>query len=86
VFRTGEWAQGDAGPVLRDAGAYATVRLRDAREAGRSLLVETEILDVVLPDLGAAADARNGADEDALLYLRGRYRRPAPAGGSGAPG
>jgi flavin reductase (DIM6/NTAB) family NADH-FMN oxidoreductase RutF len=86
MFRTGEWAQGDAGPVLRDAGAYATVRLRDAREAGRSLLVETEIVEVVLPDVGAAADSRNGSEDDALLYLRGRYRRPAPAGGSGMSG
>jgi flavin reductase (DIM6/NTAB) family NADH-FMN oxidoreductase RutF len=76
MFRTGEWTQGDAGPLLRDAGAYATVRLRGAREAGWSLLVETEILDVELPDLG------DGDDAEALLYLRGRYRRPAPAGGS----
>jgi hypothetical protein len=31
---------------------------------------------VELPDLG------DGDDAEALLYLRGRYRRPAPAGGS----
>lgn len=79
MFRTGEWTQAEAGPVLRDAGAYATVRLRDSREVGWSLLVEAEILDVELPDLGG------GTDEDALLYLRGRYRRPAPPGGSGPP-
>ena len=78
MFRTGEWADRGAGPVLRDASAYATVRLRGAREAGWSLLVETEIVSVELPDLA------DGADESALLYLRGRYRHPAPAGGSGA--
>jgi flavin reductase (DIM6/NTAB) family NADH-FMN oxidoreductase RutF len=80
MFRTGEWERSDAGPVLRDAGGYATVRLRDAREAGWSLLVETEILDVTLPD------PADGADDDALLYLRGRYRRPAAPGGAGHGG
>jgi flavin reductase (DIM6/NTAB) family NADH-FMN oxidoreductase RutF len=74
MFRTGEWDQAESGPRLRGASAYATVRLREARQAGWSLLVETEIAEVVLPD--------DGGDDDALLYLRGRYRRPAPAGGS----
>jgi flavin reductase (DIM6/NTAB) family NADH-FMN oxidoreductase RutF len=85
MFRTGDWAQGEAGPVLRGAGAYAVVRLRDARETGRSLLVETEIVDVELPDLGHDAGSGDGADDAALLYLRGRYRHPAPARGAGAP-
>jgi flavin reductase (DIM6/NTAB) family NADH-FMN oxidoreductase RutF len=73
MFRTGEWTAGEFGPELTGATAYARVRLREARPAGWSVLVETEIADVVFPD-GAA---------DPLLYLRGRYRRPAPAGGSG---
>jgi flavin reductase (DIM6/NTAB) family NADH-FMN oxidoreductase RutF len=73
MFRTGEWDEGEAGPLLRGASAYATVRLREARPAGWALLVETEIDEVVLAEEGA---------DDALLHLRGRYRRPAPAGGS----
>lgn len=77
VFRTGDWAEGAHGPVLVDASAHAHVRLRTARPAGWSVLVETEIVEVVLPDLPS------GVADDALLYLRGRYRRPAPEGGRG---
>jgi flavin reductase (DIM6/NTAB) family NADH-FMN oxidoreductase RutF len=74
MFRTGEWDEGGSGPLLRGASAYAEVRLREARPAGWALLVETEIADVQLTD--------DDGDTDALTYLRGRYRRPAPAGGS----
>jgi flavin reductase (DIM6/NTAB) family NADH-FMN oxidoreductase RutF len=73
MFRTGEWTDGEYGPVLAGAPAYALVRLREARPLGWSLLVETEVADVVLPE---------GASADGLVYLRGRYRRPAPAGGA----
>jgi flavin reductase (DIM6/NTAB) family NADH-FMN oxidoreductase RutF len=71
VFRTGEWTDGPCGPLLAGALAHAEVRLREARPAGWSLLVETEIGDVVLP-AGAG---------DPLLYFRGRYGRPAPRPG-----
>jgi flavin reductase (DIM6/NTAB) family NADH-FMN oxidoreductase RutF len=79
VFRTGDWVEGDYGPLLVDASAHAQVRLRAARPAGWSLLVETEIVEVVLPELPGSV----GGEDDALLYLRGRYRRPAPEGGRG---
>jgi flavin reductase (DIM6/NTAB) family NADH-FMN oxidoreductase RutF len=73
MFRTGEWEESGHGPVLADAGAYALVRLRESRPMGWSVLVETEIVEVVL---------RDDDTVDPLLYLRGRYRRPAPAPGS----
>ncbi|HEV7826065.1 MAG TPA: flavin reductase family protein [Mycobacteriales bacterium] len=79
MFRTGEWTAARSGPVLTGALAYATVRLREARPAGWSLLVETEIVDVVLPD----AAVSSAAVESPLVYFRGRYRRQAPAGGAG---
>jgi flavin reductase (DIM6/NTAB) family NADH-FMN oxidoreductase RutF len=85
VFRTGDWTDGQYGPVLTDAAAYVLIRLREARPAGWSLLVEAEIVEVVLGEGTDRGDVTEGDGEDALVYLRGRYRRPAPLTGGRPP-
>jgi flavin reductase (DIM6/NTAB) family NADH-FMN oxidoreductase RutF len=88
VFRTGGWTDSEYGPVLTDATAYALVRLREARPVGWSVLVEAQIVEVVLRE-DAGGDGEDGDGDgdggDSLVYLRGRYRRPAPLTGSKPP-
>ncbi len=64
-FRLGTWTETAWGPVLSDATGWVGARLSaPADRAGWSLLLRAEIEHV---DVSANA-------EDALTYLRGRYR------------
>ncbi len=64
LFAQESWQPTDYGPVPAGTPNWAGCRLLDATPAGWSLLVRAEIEQIV-----------TGADEDPLLYFRGRYRQ-----------
>lgn len=66
TFRTGTWTDGEWGPVLDGATAWAGVRLLPGppARAGWSLLLRAQIEQVSVAD----------DDPEVLAYLRGRYR------------
>lgn len=66
-FRTGDFADTAAGPLLTDATASADVTLEDVRDVGWSRLVTCIIGAVTLGD-----------DVDPLLHRRGRWVRTRP--------
>lgn len=68
AFRTGSWTDTDWGPALDGAPAWLGARLLDGEpaRAGWGYLVRARVETVGLADLTAA--------DQALAYLRGRYR------------
>jgi 3-hydroxy-9,10-secoandrosta-1,3,5(10)-triene-9,17-dione monooxygenase reductase component len=81
MFRSGHWEPTPHGLVLSDAIASVMIRVRDHRRVGWSVLVEAEVTGV---DVQPSAEL--AGEEGPLAYLRGRYRRLAPVGGSGGSG
>ncbi|WP_432479816.1 flavin reductase family protein [Nocardioides sp. GXQ0305] len=70
AFRTGDFADTEAGPRLVDADSWAAVLLEDARDVGWSRLVTCRLAEVAVGD-----------DPEPLLHRRGRWvRAPAPGG------
>lgn len=67
VFTLGTWADTEWGPRLEGASAWVGVRLKDARDVGWSLLVDTEVEHVEL-----------GEESRPLVHRRGRYQPPKP--------
>jgi 3-hydroxy-9,10-secoandrosta-1,3,5(10)-triene-9,17-dione monooxygenase reductase component len=78
LFRSGAWQNTESGPRLVDAAASVAVRVREHRRLGWSVLIEAEVTEVEVPP---ATESTGNAGP--LAYLRGRYRRLAPVGGSG---
>ena len=64
-FRMASWTDGDHGPVLAGAPAWALVTVEDTREVGWSSLVTCTVDEVVLAD-----------DGPPLVHRRGRYLKP----------
>lgn len=59
-----EWRETPYGPVLAELGTWAGCRLTGSRPLGWGLLVEATLVEVTA----------GVADDDPLVYFRGRYR------------
>jgi flavin reductase (DIM6/NTAB) family NADH-FMN oxidoreductase RutF len=66
VFTLGTWVDTVWGPRLQAASAWVGVRLKDARDVGWSLLVDTEVEHLEV-----------GEESQPLVHRRGRYQPPA---------
>lgn len=69
AFKLATWAETEWGPRLEDAGAWAGLRVADAREVGWSLLLEMRIEYVEI-----------GEEHEPLVHRRGRYARAESPG------
>jgi flavin reductase (DIM6/NTAB) family NADH-FMN oxidoreductase RutF len=67
-FKLGDWEQTSHGPLLTDAGSWATVEVESFESVGWSDLVVARLVSVSL------------GDDDALEHRRGRYLRPTGDG------
>ena len=66
VFTLGTWQDTEWGPRLEDASSWAGVRLKEVREVGWSLLVDTEVEHLEI-----------GEEARPLVHRRGRYQPPS---------